>query len=128
MKISYVLFICLLISWTVNQSCTNDKLEAPMGDCQNLSPTWNNGVSDLIELTCAYSGCHISGTSAPGNYLTYGGILSTLNNGSFKNRVFDIKDNPTLGMPPNNAAGQTELTQEQLDLLSCWMTDGFPEN
>lgn len=128
MKIGYLMLGCILVLLIIVQSCTNDKIEAPVGDCQNISPTWNNGVADIIELTCAYSGCHISGTSAPGNYLTYGGILSTLNNGSFKNRVFDIKDNPTLGMPPDDALGQTDLTQDQLDLLSCWMTNGFPEN
>ena len=114
---------CFLIA-----SCTNDKVVPAMSDCDNISPTWDDGVDDIVMLTCAYAGCHVGGTSAPGNYLTYNGILSVLNNGSFKERVFDIKDNPILGMPPDNSNGPKDLTEDQLNTLSCWMESDFPEN
>lgn len=125
-----ILYISMIIGIVglLAQSCTTDKLVPAPNNCDDTPPVWDNEVDDIIQLTCAYSGCHISGTSAPGNYLTYSGILSDLNNGSFKSRVFDIKDNPILGMPPDNSSGPKDLTTEQLNILSCWMEAGFPEN
>ena len=109
-------------------SCTNDKLVPVMNGCAGQTPVWDGEVETIVALSCAYAGCHIGGTSAPGNYLSYSGITSILNNGSFKILVFDMKDNPILGMPPDNAAGPKDLTEDQLTILSCWMEEGFPEN
>ena len=122
--------ICVILSFTAlyYTSCTTDKLTPVEIDCIGDAPVWDGEVDDIVALTCAYAECHISGTSASGNYLSYNGINSILTNGKFKNRVFDIKDNPTLGMPPDNSAGPKELSEEQLNTLSCWMEAGFPEN
>ena len=120
-----IILSCLVLYFS---SCTNDKLVPVMNDCSGETPVWDGEVEEIVALTCAYAGCHISGSSAPGNYLSYNGINSILGNGKFKNRVFDIKDNPTLGMPPANSPGPKELTEEQLSTLSCWMEAGFPVN
>lgn len=127
MKISLLVLTVLTFS-VIYISCTNDKLSPVEVDCSGETPTWDGEVDALVAATCAYAGCHISGTSAPGNYITYNGINSILRNGSFKNRVFDIKDNQNLGMPPAYADGPKDLTAEQLRIFSCWMEAGFPEN
>jgi len=123
-----VIFLLLSISVLYFTACTSDKLAPVEIECVGETPVWEGEVAELIAVSCAYAECHISGTSAPGNYLTYQGISSILRNGSFKNRVFDIKDNPTLGMPPEYSAGPKFLTDAQLSLLSCWMEGGFLEN
>ena len=124
------LVILIILSFTALYfiSCTNDKLEPVVIDCSGATPVWDGEVDAIVALSCAYAGCHVGGTSAPGNYLSYNGINTILQNGSFKNRVFDIKDNPVLGMPPDNSGGPKNLTEEQLLTLSCWMEAGFPEN
>lgn len=108
-------------------SCTSDKVTPVQIDCDEPSPTWDGEASDIVALTCAYAGCHVSGTSAPGNYTSYNGVLSALNNGSFRTRVFETSS-PSLKMPPNYATRNTELTQEQLTILQCWMEGGYLEN
>lgn len=104
-------------------SCTRDKIAPVVNDCTGETPVWEGNVDAIVALTCAYVGCHVSGSSAPGNYLTYNGINSILQNGKFKTSVFDVMD-----MPPNNSSGPKELTAEQLNTLSCWMEADFPEN
>jgi len=123
----FILLLCLL-GWSVS-SCTSDKRPLIEVDCDDIPPVWDGEVKNIIELTCAYAGCHVGGgTGAPGNYTSYGGISSALSSGTFKNRTFDIRDNPSLGMPPNYADGPRDLTEEQLNTLTCWMEAGFPEN
>ena len=51
-------------------------------------------------------------------------MQSRINNGRIKSRVLDARD-----MPPANApAGKPqELTQEELDILTCWVNENYPE-
>lgn len=119
--------LIVLTFFCVMASCTSDKVIPPVIECIEPTPTWDGGVDEVVELTCAYVGCHISGTSAPGNYSSYNGVLSALNNRSFENRVFETRS-PVLRMPPNYANGPTELTEEQMTTLRCWIDAGFPEN
>jgi len=121
------LFLCLF--GTLVPSCTVDKRPPLEIECDDIPPVWEGEVKTIVELTCAYAGCHIGGgTGAPGNYTSYGTVAAALNNGSFQNRTFDIKDNPTLGMPPDYATGPKDLTDDQLNILTCWVEAGYPEN
>ncbi len=70
-------------------ACTNDSLGEPqMGDCENLDVTYVSLIKPIIDESCAYSTCHLD--TAPGNYTSYGGILPSLQNGEFRNRVLNI--------------------------------------
>ena len=109
--------------------CTADKLAAPSEvDCLGLMPTYETSIREIIDRTCAYSGCHLD--SAPGVYTSYSGLESVLNSGLFRQRVILVKDDPVSGMPPNNAPGNRakNLTNEELNLIQCWLEAGFPEN
>ncbi|MBT8218765.1 MAG: hypothetical protein KJP00_03020 [Bacteroidia bacterium] len=125
LKFLFPIVAILIIS---NLSCTNDKLVEPITNCNNITPTYDADVKAIIDLSCAYSGCHVSGSSAPGNYSTYGGISRTLTNGLFEDRIFNIKDDPVLGMPPDNSPGPKDLSSGELELLRCWMENGYAEN
>jgi len=92
--------------------------------------TYDSGISTLMETHCAYSGCHdgVPGGGAPRNYNFYDEILVHLENGKFVERVITLKNNPTLGMPPDDASGPKNFTQDELDMIKCWIEKGYPEN
>ncbi len=116
-------------------ACTNDELPPPTNPayCDTISiTTYEQGVKEIIDNSCAYSGCHDgSGGIGPGNYTDYNGILPYLNSGSILERVVNQKDDPSLGMPPNASvyleSKQDDLTQEQFEIIQCWLLQGFPE-
>jgi len=89
-------------------------------------------IKGIIDQTCSYSGCHDgAGGIGPGNYTTYEGMLRDLEDGSFAARVIDVRDNPSLGMPPDKSvyaqSQQDDLTPVQLEVITCWLQEGFPK-
>ncbi|MBX2874193.1 MAG: hypothetical protein KTR30_18890 [Saprospiraceae bacterium] len=109
-------------------ACTNDSLGEPqMGDCDNLDVTYVSLIKPIIDESCAYSNCHLD--TAPGIYTSYNGLLPSLENGEFRNRVLNLKDDPTLGMPPDFSPANkpSSLTEDQLNLIRCWLDNNFPE-
>ena len=110
--------------------CTADKVAAPQisGSCPTPQPTYDGSVKEIIDRTCAYSGCHLD--SAPGRYDSYTNLVGILEGGKFKTRVIDLKDDPISGMPPNNApqGKAVDLTEEELNIIQCWLDANYPEN
>lgn len=110
-------------------ACTNDQLPEPMmlAACDTLQTSYETNVKDIIDRTCAYSGCHID--ASIGNYLTYEGMLGRLQTGSIRNRVISLRDDPTVGMPPDYVPGDRprELSQEELEIIQCWLDAGYPK-
>ncbi len=106
-------------------ACTADELPEPRSEegCDAVEATYDLNIREIIDLTCAYSGCHPE-------YNTYAGVLPDLENGSFKSRVIDLAADPVLGMPRDDApAGrQKDLTEAQLMLIACWLAGDYPEN
>lgn len=90
----------------------------PVGFCDTI--TYAKHIKPIIDNNCATPGCHVSGGSGNGDFTGYSGVLTKVNNGSFKNRVFDSPNNP---MP---ASGM--LPQKQLDLIKCWLDKGALNN
>ena len=129
MKILYSssLLICSLFI----MSCASDVVE-PAESCDIIVATYDTNVKDIIDQTCAYSGCHDgSGGIGPGNYNSYDGLLFDLENGSLGARVLTQKNNPSLGMPPDKSvypqSQQDSLSTIQLEILTCWLQAGFPK-
>lgn len=123
------LFIWCLAALSIQ--CTADKLPVPeTQDCTDLEPTYESNVKEIIDRTCAYTGCHLD--VAPGIYLSYeGDLLASLNSGEFRKRVVSaLRTDPIIGMPQDIApAGrQKDLTPEELELITCWLDRGFPKN
>ena len=91
-------------------------------DCEAVQFTYAAQVREIINRNCAYSGCHDGISGNPGNFMTYGGLVSRISNGQFESRVLLARD-----MPPSDATGPTELTQDELNDLTCWIEQGYPE-
>ena len=118
----------LIISFGLT-ACTNDQLPEPMllAVCDTLQTSYNTNVKEIIDRTCAYSGCHID--ASIGNYLTYEGMLSRLKDGVIRSRVISFRDDGNKGMPPDYAPRDRakDLTQRELEILECWIGAGFPK-
>jgi len=116
-KISiYITFFTLMV---FGYACTRDT--APEITCEGVA-TYDLNIKMIIETNCAYAECH-DGSISQGTYLNYEGLKGDLDNGEFEARVVT-----SASMPPSYADGPTELTQAELDLIICWIAEGYPEN
>jgi hypothetical protein len=114
-----------ILLWT---ACTSDSLPEPTAaDCIGITPTYGNEIMPIIEASCAYSGCHLD--ASPGRFDSYAGLLPYLEDNSFRQRVISERADANRGMPPDYApAGRPrDLTEEELQLIECWLDAGFPE-
>jgi len=110
----FIFIICLY-------SCTKDKIEIVENNCPD-EVSYSLQVKQIIDETCAYSGCHDGRGNAPGDFTTYNRMQSYLNEDQFGVRTIDLRD-----MPPNYASGPKSLTQEQLDMLLCWIENEYKD-
>ena len=94
----------------------------------SIVATYDETVKTVIDATCAYAGCHNGTPGVPGDYSTYNGLTLDLENGSFFRRVIESADDPVLGMPPDRATGPKDLTEEEFQLILCWVENDYPEN
>ena len=122
--------LLLSIFYLILVSCASDVLESNNTGCDG-EVSYDNGIKEIIDETCAYSGCHNGAGSAPGDYRTFEGLQRFINDGSFVERVIDVRENPTRGMPPDRIIYpetlQDDLTETQLELVTCWIQNNFPE-
>lgn len=102
-------------------SCSNDKAEDPDPCAYDAAQLKYNGfIKTIINTTCASDGaCH--GTpqeqDAGGEYLTYAQVKEKIDNGSFRNRVLDLKD-----MPQGSALSTCDFKK-----IKDWVDAGAPE-
>ncbi len=108
------LLITLLAAVIIAGSCKKNK-DKP--ECDGSTPTYNNGISAIINASCLGSSCHGAGTTLP-NFTTYAGMQPSLTNGKFKTKVIDERS-----MPKNGS-----LSDEQLTKIQCWIDNNYPEN
>jgi len=106
--------IATALSW---QSCKKDD---PKSDCNipnaNLSYTLN--IKSIIDQQCI--SCHLTGSGvagAVGDYSTYEGIKTYLDNDKVLDRVVVRKDMPQGG----------GMSQGQRDSINCWIDAGYPK-
>lgn len=105
--------------FTIYSSCTNEHGELSLtANCVNLDSKYSSSIKPIIISTCVSSRCHDGGGIAPTNYMTYEGLMISVNLGTFKNRVLEIKD-----MPVNLSLSELELQK-----ISCWLNDGAKNN
>lgn len=103
-------------------SCTKDKIVIVENNCPD-EVSYSLQVKQIIDETCAYVDCHDGGGNAPGDFTTYNRMESFLREDLFGKRTIDLRD-----MPPNYATeGPKSLTQEQLDMLICWIENEYKD-
>lgn len=76
--------------------------------------SWVNDILPIMEKNCAISGCH-NGVSRSNNFREYASAKA--NAKTIKSKTQDRS------MPFDGA-----LTQNQIDLIACWVDDGAPQN
>lgn len=100
-------------------ACSFDKVEpVEQADfCDTLTVSYNLQIKDIVTTNCAYVGCHIGGFPS-GDFTTYEGMLSRLENGEIERRTVNLLDMPPL---PDT------LSANDLEIFSCWISKGYPE-
>ncbi|MCB0642404.1 MAG: hypothetical protein KDC44_12225 [Phaeodactylibacter sp.] len=117
------LLLVFLGIFTILSACTFDQLEPidASPECLEANPTYESDIKPIVDNTCAYSGCHVSGFGF-GDFSSYEGMLSRLENGAIEQQTIFTDE-----MPPKNAIGPNELTTEEKELLQCWIQLQYPE-
>lgn len=94
----------------INSNCgTSAAVQVPSG------VSYNNTVKNIIETNCAISGCHVAGRDIP-DFKDFSNVQE--NASTIKLRV----NNGT--MPPGNRA----ITEQDKQLITCWVDDGALDN
>lgn len=75
--------------------------------------TYTNDARPIFVKSCAITGCHVPGTGLP-DWLDYD--VAKANTAKIKS-LTQSRVMPLTG----------ELTQEEIDILTCWADDGGPE-
>lgn len=124
MKVSISIFLVLFLGFTMI-GCMREKLpELEPGECiEGQSYTYDTNIRFIIVQKCSDgSTCH-NHESASTPFTEFESLEPTLNGNpnQFEDRVFVRRD-----MPPSNH--DVQLTQQDLNLLLCWMEAGYPEN
>jgi len=125
-----------LISSLVFTSCKHDSLYEPIDEppivdteCDPNTVYFINDVLPIIQSSCAFSGCHGSGSAQDGVDLsTYAGIMQEVQafdaNDSKLYEVIIENDNDDV-MPPNP---YNRLTTAQILLIKNWINQGAQNN
>ena len=99
------------------QSCKKDEKTS---DCNipNADLSYTNNIKSIIDQHCI--SCHVPGSGvagAVGDFSTYEGMKSRLDNGKILDRVVTQKDMPQGG----------GMSQGQRDSINCWIAAGYPK-
>ncbi len=80
--------------------------------------SWMETISPLFDLNCTISGCHNGDDENIPNFLVFANVQSFAG---------AIKINTRDGTMPRAGSGLT-LTEEQIELIACWVDDGAQNN
>ena len=118
LKLLFRYLICASITLLFSQ-CSADKLEVVENDC-NGEVAYSNQIKPIVDIYCAYSGCHDGSSGVSGNYTSYDRMERSLTADLFEDRTIVVRD-----MPPNYAEGPKSMTREDLDMLICWIENDY---
>lgn len=106
----YVFALCSLLLGVM--SCADDTVvPASTTECATLATSFKTDIQPILNSKCGSAGCHP-------NYTTYSGVSRIANNGELKYEVITTRK-----MPPTG-----NLSSSQLQLISCWLEAGAPNN
>ncbi len=119
----FVFFICIAIV-VLYSSCGKEKgnLYVPLS-CDTTNVKYNDTIKNIVAITCAVSGCHVSGGAGPNDFTIYAELKAKVDdNGKVYDRVF-VNASP---MPPTYAVKQ--LTDCEKQKIKSWLNMGAPNN
>ncbi|MEO9533743.1 MAG: hypothetical protein ABJG68_02005 [Crocinitomicaceae bacterium] len=114
-------FIILAAFSIVLTACKKEE-EPIAGDC-GFVVSYATDIRPIIESSCKTqagpgTGCHDAWIDE------YENIQTKLDAGAIQDRVFNQKNMPY--MP--NSFGIDSLTSDELEIMQCWIDQGYPEN
>ena len=111
------LLILIIGSYLFIQACDQTEAPEPMPDpCENTSYTYTEDVKIIFDRNCASSSCH-AGNNSLQDYSNYEGVY---------NDRFKLKSGIKQGLS-QLIGGRASLTEEEEDIILCWIETGAPE-
>ncbi len=111
------IIVSLFIITAFLSSCTFKKATPLPAGC-TATMFFATDIKPIIDSKCVT--CHFAGGSGTGDFNIYTELKAKVDNGTFKTRVFTLKDMPQAGSP--------QLTEDELSKLKCWVEQGAPNN
>ena len=117
-KISILsLFSLFLILW----ACNGDN--SGTTDCTGVVASYSATVKDILNSSCALSGCHTS--QNPQSNIDLSTYDKAKLNGAKASFLCSIKHESGCKPMPD---GSPKLTDTEIKILDCWASNGFPLN
>lgn len=116
-KTAFPIMIMLVLAIACNKDQTPDTV-----DCTGITPTYTSDIKAILDVSCAKSGCHDTEYHENGYDLsTYATAKPVSQNDRFLGAI--QHKNGFTPMPENSG----KLSQENIDLITCWVQNGSPE-
>jgi hypothetical protein len=91
-------------------------------DCAGLTPTYTSDIKAILDASCAKSGCHNANDLANNYDFSQYATAAPISQGDRFLGAIQHKGGFS-AMPQ----GQAKLSQDKIDLLTCWVQNGSPE-
>ena len=132
-KSQFVICVLMIAASTfLVQSCVSNMLDepGPVDFCDTIDATYNGDIKGIIDSSCSYGGCHDgAGGIGSGDFTSYNSMQSRFS--LVRRRVIEFQSDPSIGMPPDNSvysqSQKDNLTQAELEAMTCWIDAGFLE-
>ena len=93
------------------------KKEVVPEGCESGKIKYTTHISPILSASCAVSGCHVAGGTAP-VFASYSDLAPFIANGSFKTQLITSRTMPPAG----------PLTTTQREDIQCWLDEGALNN
>jgi hypothetical protein len=124
-KLLFVAFILAGIG-TTYFACTKDRAKAippaPVAVCDTMKVTYTKHIAPLLAAKCgSVGGCHSAAIQDGGvNLSDYANTLLSAKNNTLRTSTIDQSSKP---MPK----GGSKLPNSEIQLLDCWLKNGYVE-
>ncbi len=110
-NLTFLAFLCVGLTFACNKDNDNDD--------PSCNPTYDAEIKAIVDNSCATVGCHTT-NFAHGDFTSYENMLEHLEHGDIYEYVVTEQT-----MPPDYAL---PLSDEDFELLQCWLDNEYPEN
>ena len=115
-KLTVLVVICSVMWW----SCGKESVD--MIDCTGLTPTYTSDIKEILDSSCAKSGCHDPVTKSNGyDFRTYNTAMPISQGANFLGAIQHKS-----GFIPMPMDGP-KLSDSKVQLLTCWVQNGSPQ-
>ena len=111
-RVNLLVLFCISLLATIDMSCSSNEDPEPSVCSETVS--YSDDIVPLLEANCIKSGCH-DGLSGPPNWGVYSNV---------KEKAAKIKEFTQDGTMPADGT----LTQQEIDLIACWVDNGALNN